>query len=98
MIYRKVDENGLWIEDVNFDFPPVIYDEEMNIIPNPQYRAEDVPSGFVLPKWNGTDWVEGGVKPAETIHLKTIEEEVVEIQATQTKVVDALLGIMGVTL
>ena len=30
---------------------------------DPQYIEDDVPQGFYWPKWNGTEWVEGGVAP-----------------------------------
>lgn len=56
MLYKKTDENGLFIEDVIFSEPPLIdIDEE----PRPQYIAEPVPQGFYHPKWNGTEWIEG---------------------------------------
>ena len=52
MLYRKVDENGLFVEDVTLSEPPVLTDDDH------QYISEPVPQGFYLPKWNGREWVE----------------------------------------
>ena len=38
---------------------------------NPQYVEDDVPQGFYWPKWNGTEWVEGGVAPEPTPYIPT---------------------------
>ena len=60
MLFKKVDiVSGLFIEDASFNAPPL--DEEGN--PDPQYITEPVPEGFYWPKWNGTQWVEGGEAP-----------------------------------
>ena len=58
MLYRKVDENGLFIEDVILDEHPMIEQNEESI-PDPYYIAEPVPQGFYHPKWNGSEWMEG---------------------------------------
>ncbi|WP_404335876.1 hypothetical protein [Planococcus rifietoensis] len=54
--YKKVDHEGLFIEDIKIELIPI--DEEGNS--DPQYIAEPVPPGLFWPKWNGTEWVEGG--------------------------------------
>lgn len=55
MLYRKIDENGLFIEDV---INPTIEESTGHL-----YISEPVPSGFFWPKWNDTEWVEGGEAP-----------------------------------
>lgn len=47
-LVRIVDENGLFICD---DFVDVLTDRTIET---------PCPSGFVLPKWNGAQWIEGG--------------------------------------
>ena len=58
MLYKKIDENGLFIEDVILEEQPMIEQNE-ELIPNPHYIVETVPQGFYHPKWNGAEWVEG---------------------------------------
>ena len=41
----------------------VVLDPEGNPVPDPQYIEEAPQQGFYLPRWNGTEWVEGGVAP-----------------------------------
>lgn len=69
--YRKVNEDGLFEEDVSLDSIPT--DEEGN--PDPQYIAEPVPQGFYWPKWNGTEWVEGGEAPEPVPHIPSETEQ-----------------------
>ncbi len=58
MLYRKVDENGLFIEDVILNEQPMI-EQNGESITDPYYIAEPVPHGFYHPKWNGSEWIEG---------------------------------------
>ena len=58
MLYKKIDENGLFIEDVILDEQPMIEQNEESI-PDPHYIAESVLQGFYHQKWSGTEWVEG---------------------------------------
>ncbi len=69
----KVDENGLFIEDILLDVIPT--DEEGN--PSPHYIDVAVPDGFYWPKWNGTEWVEGGEAPV-SVPLEPTETEVLQ--------------------
>ncbi len=50
-IYRLIDENALFVEDVIN--PQIKEGQEQFFIEAP------VPQGFYHPKWNGTEWVEG---------------------------------------
>lgn len=38
-------------------------DAEGNTILDPQFVEEPPKQGFYLPRWNGSEWVEGGVAP-----------------------------------
>ena len=58
-LFRKIDTTtGNFIEDVLFESEPPFDDGS--------YISTPVPQGFYLPKWNGTEWVEGGVAPEPT--------------------------------
>ena len=96
-LFRKIDTvTGNFLEDVLFESHPTLEDGELD----PQY-IEDAPSqGFYWPKWNGTEWVEGGVAPEQTEpepQVLTIEEVAIalmnmqaELEAT-TKALDFLI-------
>ena len=96
MLYRKIDENGLFIEDVVLEEQPKIEQNE-ELIPDPQYITETVPQGFYHPKWNGTEWVEGLskeeiaelTKPA--LQEPTLEERL-EFMKTQNEIALAELA------
>ena len=45
----------------------VVLDTEGNPLADPQYIDVEVLQGFYLPKWNGTEWVEGGVAPEPVV-------------------------------
>ena len=85
MLYKKIDENGLFIEDVILEEHPMI-EQNGEMILDPYYVSEPVPQGFYHPKWNGTSWVEGLseeeidelTKPQP--HEPTIEERLEETE------------------
>jgi len=54
LVFRKVDENGLYVEDVLKDDAVEVQEDERLIM-------EPIPDGLQLwhPKWNGTEWIEG---------------------------------------
>ena len=56
---------------------------------DPQYIEADVPQGFYWPKWNGTEWVEGGVAPDPTPPTPT---EVERIEAMEEALDFLLMG------
>ena len=83
MFVRIIDSNGYFIEDA--------FVEELT-----EFTIETpCPDGFYLPKWNGTQWVEG--KTAEEIAAikagaksePTLEERVASTEAAIT----ALMGV-----
>lgn len=65
MIYRKIDKNGYFIEDV-------VYEPKLDKKGNPiettpsDLIADEFPkdAGFHKPKWNGSMWVEGDTNAA----------------------------------
>lgn len=60
-LYRKIDPiTGNFIEDVIFESHPTVLDAEGNTVLDAQYVEEAPKQGFYLPRWNGTEWVEGG--------------------------------------
>lgn len=73
-LYRKIDINGLFIEDVLLEEIPHIYDEDFNKIYDPKYIETPVPQGLYKPKWTGSKWVEG--MPQEEID--TIKNQPIE--------------------
>ena len=64
-----IDEEGV-VTQVEQEQP--VYD--------PQYIEADVPQGFYWPKWNGTEWVEGGVAPEPVPAVPTAVERIVVIE------------------
>ena len=71
------DEEGIIIqvEEVR----PML-DAEDNTQLDPQYVEEAPQHGFYWPKWNGTEWVEGGVAPEPTPPVPTDVERIVAIE------------------
>ena len=70
-LFRKIDTvTGNFLEDVLFESHPTLEDGELD----PQYIEEVPKQGFYLPRWNGTEWVEGGVAPEPQPHELAIEE------------------------
>lgn len=61
----KVDENGLFLEDVIL--------QECEIIPDSCIEAP-CPDGFYKPKWDGVNWVEG-LTQAEIDAIKNVPQE-----------------------
>ena len=60
-LFRKIDTTtGNFIEDVIFESHPTVLDAEGNTVLDAQYVEEAPKQGFYLPRWNGTEWVEGG--------------------------------------
>ena len=60
-LFRKIDiVTGDFIEDVLFESHPIVMDAEGNTVLDAQYVEEAPKQGFYLPRWNGTEWVEGG--------------------------------------
>ena len=57
-LFRKIDEQGYFIEDVLFESHPTIIVDEVEVL-DPQYIDVPCYGGFYKPKWNGSEWVEG---------------------------------------
>lgn len=67
---RIIDENGLFVDDV--------FVEELT-----EYTIETPVIGtFYHPKWNGTEWVEGGQPPEPVPQLPTDSERLQALEDT----------------
>ena len=82
-LFRKIDTTtGNFLEDVLFESHPTTENGELD----PQYIEEAPAQGFYWPKWNGTEWVEGGQAPEPTEpepQAPTIEEMAIALMKTQ---------------
>ncbi|MDB1923405.1 hypothetical protein ABHA37_08255 [Clostridium tertium] len=58
-LYRRINNEGYFIEDILLEEIPYYYDEELNKIYDTNYIENPVREGFYKPKWNGTEWMEG---------------------------------------
>lgn len=83
MIYvRVIDENGLFIEDG--------FVEELT-----EFTIETpCPGGFYLPKWNGTEWVEGMTQEDIDLLKNIVVEPTVEerLQMAEDTILFMLMG------
>ena len=71
-LFRKIDTiTGLFIEDV------LLMDGFMG---NNEFINTEVPHGIYWPKWNGTEWVEGGVVPEPTQPVPTDAERILAME------------------
>lgn len=80
---RIIDKNGLYVKE---DFV-----EELTEFTIEQH----CPAGFYLPKWNGTQWVEGGTAPAPTVQPPTTEERLDTLEpkvATIEETIEVIFG------
>ena len=81
--FRKIDTTtGNFLEDVLFEAHPVLEDGELD----PQYIEEAPKQGFFWPKWNGTEWVEGGQAPEPIepeLQVPTVEQMAIALVQTQ---------------
>ena len=84
-LFRKIDTvTGNFLEDVLFESHPTLEDGELD----PQYIDEAPKQGFYLPRWNGTEWVEGGQAPEPTEpepQVPTMEEVAIALKNMQAE-------------
>ena len=74
---RIIDSSGFFIEDAFID--------ELT-----EFTIEaPCPDGFYLPRWDGTQWVEGGAAPEPVTPEPTLEDRVAATEAAIT----ALMGV-----
>lgn len=89
----KIDENGMFIEDVIVkEIPTVTHEDEegnLTLIPDPQFIQTPCEGGFYKPKWNGTEWVEG-LSQAEIDAIKNTPQPKTDVEKLQ-EIVDMLL-------
>ena len=75
-LYRKIDTTtGDFIKDLLFENHPTLEDGELD----PQYIEEVPTQGFYLPRWNGTEWVEGGQAPEQTAPQLSTDEKLTQM-------------------
>ena len=84
-LFRKIDTvTGNFLEDVLFESRPTLEGGELD----PQYIEEAPKQGFYLPRWNGTEWVEGGQAPEPTKpepQVPTMEEIAIALMKAQAE-------------
>ena len=87
-LYRKIDNNGLFIEDELLETIPIILDNETTGIPHAGYIETLCPEGLYLPKWDfkARMWVEGGSRTPEPPELE-IKKLKTEIASTDYKII-----------
>ena len=78
MIYvRLIDEDGLFIEDAFVD--------ELT-----EYTIETpCPDGFYHPRWDGEQWVEGGIAPEPTPYIPSESER---LEALENAMLTLMMG------
>lgn len=79
VLVDATDEEGIitQVEEIQS-----VLDAEGNPQLDPQYIEEAPPQGLYLPKWTGTEWVEGGKAPEPVPQAPTLEERVADAENT----------------
>lgn len=95
-LYRKIDNEGYFIEDVLLEEIPYIYDEDFNKIYDEHYIGMQVPQGLYKPKWDGTKWIEGMLQEEiENIQNQEIE---LSLELRNRADIDYMSIMLGVSL
>lgn len=93
MVYRVIDSDGYWIEDVDLESVPMIEGSDGDDVPDPLYLNVKPSSGLYKPKWDGEKWIEGataeyidevdnlkeGAEPTDSERIADLENTVSEI-------------------
>ena len=66
-----------------------LLDVDGNTILDNQYVEQEPPQGLYLPRWTGTEWVEGGQAPEPTIEPPSESER---IDAIELVLMDLMMG------
>lgn len=85
-ILRITDKDGYFLRD---DFTFSEYEIGLDVIPS---------QGLYLPKWNGMEWVEGGIKPQPQPYVPTLDDRVKSVEEDNEAIIDLIAIEMGVTL
>lgn len=67
----RIDSNRFFVEDV------ILQDDEAT---PPDCIETPCPDGFYKPKWDGTQWIEGGSAPVETDEQKKLRYDALTVQ------------------
>lgn len=93
-LYRKINDEGYFIEDVLLEEIPFRYDEEFNKIYDEHYIDIPVPNGFYRPKWNGVEWIEGmTIEEIEAIKNIPVEQPLEEKNRADIDYISIMLGV-----
>lgn len=93
-LYRKIDNEGFFIEDVILEEVPCVYDEEGNKIYDTHYIDVEVPQGLYKPKWTGTEWVEGMTQEEiNVIKNQEVEHTLEEKNRADIDYISLMLGV-----
>lgn len=88
-LFRKIDTTtGNFLEDAIFEKHPTLEDGELD----PQYIEDAPPQGLYWPKWNGTEWLEGGQAPEPTEpepQAPTMKEMAIALTKAQAELKEA---------
>ena len=68
MLYRLIDDNGMFVEDVLLDTHPT----------DPHYIKTPCPDGFYHPRWDGTRWIEGGRTPEPVVTAEILKQQLAD--------------------
>ena len=85
LFVRLIDEQGYFISDEFVDEDKL----------EPTHILTVCPAGFYRPRWNGTEWVEGGQAPEPTPPEPTIEERLNKVETDVVTVKEILEVIYG---
>jgi len=87
-LVRKIDTNGLFVEDV-------ILDDDTTLPPN--LINTPVPGGFYRPKWTGKEWIEGmSQEEIDALNNQPIElTEIEKLKISQAEQFETILELLG---
>ena len=88
-IWESMDELG--VITPHSEWVPVL-DAEGNTILDAQFVEEAPAQGFYLPRWNGTEWEEGGQAPEPTVPKLSTDEKLTQM-AEQLVITQTELGV-----
>lgn len=101
MKYYQIDEKGIIIGCVSFE-PKEIIDEEgivigveEEVIDEKVFISKLYDGGLHIPMWNGSEWVEGGVKQAPLPLTPTLDERVLKVEQDNADIITILSEIVG---
>jgi len=91
----RIDEQGLFIEDVIVDKIPTIIVDEVEV--NDPLYIQETPVGFYLPKWSGSEWVEGKTQAEIDTIVNVVQppnqsDRIKQLENTMLGLMDFMMG------